>query len=51
MDDLYNRYELTSRFQFVVNNRMRKEQVSNRKSVGTVTKSFIDSSKSTIMYF
>ena len=48
MDKLYNRYELISRFQFVVNNRMRKDS-SQQQEVGTVTKSFIDSSNSTIM--
>ena len=33
MDDLYNWYEVTSRFQFVVNNRMRKDS-SQQQEVG-----------------
>ena len=33
LDKLYNRYELTSGFQFVVNNRMRKDS-SQQQEVG-----------------
>ena len=42
MDELCNRYELTSRFQFVVNNCIRKD--SSQLQPRTVTKSHIDSS-------